>query len=302
MTTLALSAQVGSPFDLTPRLSAGVSESGVRPTDTFELPTTPVRRAATAPANPFDLVGRSDREMTGLAEQPIVAEADQEPQGIDANIPIVGSNDRKLFDALLAVGLLLLLAVSFAMQGGSLQKMWGALGNDNLLGRMQREQRWGGYYLWGFLGAVSLGAFLFVSIREVGAGLLPNTDWLLLDVFMLGTVGLILLKLLALTVLRAVFPLERPVSSYRTIIFVWVAVLGVMLFPLTVLTAFASPVLAKAAAYLGLGICVLAYAFRALRALTVNAREITSYPLHFFMYLCALEIGPVAVAYKLLTG
>ena len=259
--------------------------------------------SASAPSarNPFDLVGRS---AGGLSDESAVAPPTT--SAAEADEPLADGLSRALstrgrFDALLGLLLLVLLSVSFVLQGSSLRRMYEAALNANLLDRLRRDQRKGGYYLWAFLGAVSGGTFVFAAARALGY-VAEDAGWGTLDVFVLATLGVILAKLFALTFLRVAFPLERAVDTYRALILVYAAVLGVASLPLTLLCTFASPGVAAASAYVGLALGALGVALLGLRALAANTREVSAYPLHFLVYLCALEIGPLAVAYKLLTG
>jgi hypothetical protein len=56
--------------------------------------------------------------------------------------------------------------------------------------------------------------------------------------------------------------------------------------------------MAEAAVWGGIGLLGLIYLFRSLRGLFVGARFLAFHKLHFLLYLCAVEIAPVAIAIK----
>ncbi len=288
-------AQVGSPFDLQARL-----DSTIRTENIVSTPAAP-EVAQPRARNPFNL----DRQPTAQHEQrqPDVASTTPSPPRETADREAVAQQtNRGQFDVVTVAVLILLFALTFVLQGNTLEKMWGAIRNDNLLSRLQREQRWGGYLVWAFLGALSTGVFVFVAVRQLYPAAVSDWGWSMLDKFVLFAVGIVVAKLLILSFLRYVFPLADTIDSYRTAIIVWLGILGTTLLPITVFVAFGSPVLAKALAYAGLGLIAIVLLLRALRVIASNSRTLTGYPLHFFLYLCALEIGPLAVAYKLLNG
>ena len=291
-------AQARNPFDLIPRLDS---------TATFTVgPTTANPRARQEPSaptvqrNPFDLVGRDSRTqdtspIVGLS--PGIAARTTETS-TEAEGPPPGSGT---FYVLLVGGLLLLLAGSYLSQAPPLRRLLGAAFNENLLSRLRRDPRKGSYLWWALVGYVCTGAFAFVLVRRMEWYPL-DYDWRSLGIVVGLVIAAVVLKIVSLGVLRAAFPLEVPIDSYLTLMYVAASATGLLLFPVTVFAAFSPPVLAKAVALIGLGIIVVSYLLRALRAVLITAKFIVPYPLHFLVYLCALEIGPAAVVYKLLTG
>ena len=293
ITAACLQAQTGSLFDLTPRLDSARSEVLVQPA----APS--VQAQDVSQRNPFDIINRhaeGDSSAFTPAQPAIVAADSNTPSSSE---PAVNSGGP--FNALLGLGLLVLMSVLFVAQGSALRRMSGAALNANLLGRLVREQRQGGYFLWAFIGCLSIGSFLFAGLRALEV-LPAGAAWTTLDWFVLGTIGAVVIKLLILTLLRWVFPIARAVDPYRALIIVWISLLGVAVFPLTILVLFAGVNVAVAASYLGGAILLLGLALMSLRALLESIRFVLGYPIHFLMYFCALEIGPLAVAYNLLMG
>jgi len=173
--------------------------------------------------------------------------------------------------------------------------------NSNMLSQLQRESRKFGYFLWCALGLILIGIFLFVTARHLYPDLI-NNSWTTLGWFILVVMGLTALKLLVLNMLKLIFPLAKPVETYQTLILVFAGVIGLCLFPALILVCFGAPGLATGVIYVGLGLIAIGFLIRSLRALGNSVRYISGYPFHFLLYLCGLEIGPLAVAIKLLTA
>ncbi|MFK8057099.1 MAG: DUF4271 domain-containing protein [Saprospiraceae bacterium] len=285
-------AQVGSPFDLTPRLDTTkvIIPVAQLPPSRVTIQATPAEKR-----NPFDLA-RSDDGATNAAPAPTIKLP---------NLPGVSHSDeesvsRGTFDTILCFSFLVLLAFATVLRGGTLRKIFSASLNANLLSQLQREPRKFGYYLWGILGLLVLGSFLFATSRHLYPGLM-DYGWSTLGWFVAAVLCLTGLKLLALEVLKAIFPVGKPVTNYQVLIIVYAGVVGVCVFPALVLISFSTSGLATFIAYASLGIVGLAYTLRSLRAVIDSSRFLSNYPLHFLLYLCGLEIGPLAVAFKLLT-
>ncbi len=291
----SICAQIGSPFDLAPRLDTTevfIPEAQLPPSRIIAQPKPQEKR------NPFDLI-RADApaEETHASSSPLIKLSALESIAAGSTVGM----SRGTFDTILSFSLLVLLALAIVLQGGPLRKMFGACFNSNMLSSIQREQRKFGYFFWATLGMIVTGSFLFVTARHFYPTQITYS-WEALGLFVLGAFGLIFLKLLTLQVLNAIFPLERPIRNYQLLILVFAGVAGVCLFPFFVLVNFGAPSLASSMAYIGLGLTVIGYLLRSLRGLGDSSRYIIGYPMHFVLYLCAFEIGPLAVALKLLTA
>ena len=282
-------AQIGSPFDLAPRLDT--SRVFIPPA---QLPPSRIPANQQVRTNPFDL----QRASSAIAQDPIEPQR-QLPTLPDSPQQTAGMS-RATFDTLLTGVLFALLALALVLQGGSLTRMYAAAFNSNLLNRLMREQRKTGYYVWAVLGSISLGVFGFMAARQLYSNLLVYS-WTTLDWFVLGVLGAVASKLVVLNLIRLIFPLDKPVRIYQTLILVYAGLIGVALFPAIVLIGFAPQSVASAVAWIGILFIGATYLLRNLRALAEATNYLLAYPFHFLLYLCGLEIGPLAVALKLLT-
>jgi Domain of unknown function (DUF4271) len=109
-----------------------------------------------------------------------------------------------------------------------------------------------------------------------------------------------LLKHFVLFLLSVVFPLSKEVRLYSFTIIVFNIILGISLLPFNLFIAFTAPTLAKGLLYLALGLILVFYVYRSIRALLIAGSSIAAHKFHFFMYLCTVEIAPVLLVLALL--
>ena len=289
-------AQTVSAFDLIPRLDEARQAIALGIVDTSSIDT--LHGEAAFVGNPFDIRREGNPEGEGTRPQrldPIMAAGLERVPGID-----LGAK-RGTFDTVLVFVFLLLLSITLIVQGQALRRMLHAAVNQNFLSRLMREQQRGSYYVWAGLGGLVLAAYLYAAVRELRPEWL-GLRWTALDGFMLAVLGLTLLKLAALQILKVAFPLERQLETYQMLIVLWLGLLGVGSFPLLVAVSFGPSGLAETLAWLAAPLLAIGLLGRSLVATVAAGNVVLSYPLHFFLYLCALEIGPLLVIYTWLVS
>jgi len=124
--------------------------------------------------------------------------------------------------------------------------------------------------------------------------------WWLLIYCVLIVVAVYLVKFLALKFVGWVFNMREASSTYIFIVFLINKLLGIFLMPFLVLMAFSETGLLTIWITLSYIVIFIAFAYRYVSALGPIRREINVSPLHFFIYLCAFEIIPVILIYKVL--
>lgn len=97
-----------------------------------------------------------------------------------------------------------------------------------------------------------------------------------------------------------VFNNSSSASSYLFLVAVVNRIMGVVLLPLTVLLAFADPTIGSIVATISFGVVTLLFIYRYLVSFGLLRTDLQLNPFHFFLYLCAVEILPMALIYKLL--
>lgn len=90
-------------------------------------------------------------------------------------------------------------------------------------------------------------------------------------------------------------------DTYIFIVFLCNKVLGIFLLPLLMLIAFASEPLAIIATTVSYVLVVTFFLYRYISAYGFITRELKASRFHFFLYLCAFEIAPLLLIYKVLT-
>jgi hypothetical protein len=124
--------------------------------------------------------------------------------------------------------------------------------------------------------------------------------WRLLLYCMMLIILVYLVKFLGLKFVGWVFNMREASSTYIFIVFLINKLLGIFLMPFLVLIAFSDGNLVTVWLTLSYIVVFLAFAYRYVSALGPIRREINVNPLHFFIYLCAFEIIPVILIYKVL--
>jgi len=97
-----------------------------------------------------------------------------------------------------------------------------------------------------------------------------------------------------------VFNNSQSASSYLFLVAVVNRIMGVVLLPLIVVMAFAEAPIAVIALTVSFGVVTLLFFYRYIVSFGLLRSELQVNPFHFFLYLCAVEILPMALIYKLL--
>ena len=111
---------------------------------------------------------------------------------------------------------------------------------------------------------------------------------------------LYLLKFLILKIIGWIFNLNRAVDIYLFVVFMTNKVIGSFLLPFLVLITFSGPLLTEIGITLSIIMVCLFYVYRFIAAYSALYKEIKISGLHFILYLCAFEIAPLLLIYKVL--
>lgn len=107
-------------------------------------------------------------------------------------------------------------------------------------------------------------------------------------------------KFLILKFTGWVFNLSKATDTYIFIVFLVNKMLGILLLPFLVLIAFYSGQPQQVFVTLSLILVVSLFAYRFIFSFGPIRAEIKVNPFHFFLYLCAFEIAPLLLIYKVL--
>jgi hypothetical protein len=146
-----------------------------------------------------------------------------------------------------------------------------------------------------FILSFSLMASLLIYNRH----LLPISFWLVYLYICLFFTSLYLGKYICLEIAGAIFSTKELVKTYVFVVFMINKVLGILLLPFILILAFAKPIYFPAAIIGAGGLSVLLFLYRYLFSLTSVRNKLHISSFHFFLYLCAFEILPIMILYKL---
>lgn len=146
---------------------------------------------------------------------------------------------------------------------------------------------------------VAAGVYLFLLVRYYDVAI--TTDkWQELGTCVALVAILYMAKFAALKASGWVFGIKPAIETYTFIVFLVNKVLGVMLVPFIILLAFAANGINKVALTLSLLLIAGMFIYRFIRSYIPIQNEIKVSRFHFFLYLCAFEITPLLLIYKVL--
>jgi hypothetical protein len=124
--------------------------------------------------------------------------------------------------------------------------------------------------------------------------------WLLYLNCMLMLGAIYLIKFLVLKFCGWVFSISRATDTYIFVVFLVNKMLGLFLLPFLILISFSSGTAHEIYLTLSMTMVFVFLAYRVLASFRPIRNEIKLTPFHFFLYLCAFEIAPLLLIYKVL--
>lgn len=149
---------------------------------------------------------------------------------------------------------------------------------------------------------------LFILVGGLFISILADINkWLKISFWLLTVYSITLLafvyifKYLVIKFMGWVFNAREQASTYGFIVFLVNKVIGLALLPLLLLLAFSeSGSLQQVTLTIAGFVVILLLIFRYIVSLTIIRNTLSIHPLHFFIYLCAVEIMPMLILYKVL--
>ncbi len=278
-----------NPFELQHRADKKVKvvDSAV---DIIEDPT----KAEAIPENPFNVI-RIPAKIKSPVTTPKI-----EPKSKKKSTEVTATDDKN-FRFSLTLVMLIFLAVSLSIYRAQLIRAYQAFTNENVMRMLHREKgtvAYVPYYVLYSLFLFNLGVYIYLLLRYYN--LTPefsNTNLLLMTTGI--ATGLFFLKHLVIKFLGWVFPIQKEASIYSMTITVFGIILSIVLFVANIVIAYAPPEIIPTAIYLSFIIIGIIYFFRSIRGLSIASKFLNHNKFHFFIYLCAVEIAPVLILWKL---
>lgn len=149
--------------------------------------------------------------------------------------------------------------------------------------------------------------FLFLASAGLYVSLLvQQKHWVNLPFYQLVSYSCLLLlmvylgKFLFLSFSGWVFNVGEATGSYTFIVFLVNKVLGILLIPFVLILTYSPDPIRQVATTISLGICSILFVYRYLIGFGAIRNNLKVSALHFFLYLCAVELLPLVLIYKLL--
>lgn len=106
------------------------------------------------------------------------------------------------------------------------------------------------------------------------------------------------IKMIVLRFFSSVFDLEKPIALYIFNIFLMVMMIGLLLLPVNILLAYASSEISTWVLWITIGIISLLFLYRLVRAVGIWTGIPGFSVFYLFLYLCAFEIAPLLIIWK----
>ena len=149
-----------------------------------------------------------------------------------------------------------------------------------------------------FLFVISAGLYITLLIRYKNWTDVPF--WWLAAGSAIVLLLVYLIKYLFLLFTGWVFTTKEAAGSYVFVVFLVNKVLGILLVPFLLILSFGSPELVQVAVTVSIGMILLLFAYRYWVSFTAIRNKLKVNALHFFLYLCAVELLPLVLIYKVL--
>ena len=143
---------------------------------------------------------------------------------------------------------------------------------------------------------------LFIAIALDKLKISPFSFW---QTFLYASVSVMLIyiiKYLFLLFFGWIFNVRQSVSVYSFIVFLINKVIAVILLPLLLLAAFSGLFVVNIVITVAVCVVSLLFIYRYIATLSSIRGDLRVNALHFFIYLCAVEVAPLLVIFKLLAN
>jgi hypothetical protein len=146
---------------------------------------------------------------------------------------------------------------------------------------------------------VSAGVYAFFLVQYYQLN--PNTNrWILLSFCILLILVIYLIKFITLKFSGWIFDRKEAADTYIFIVFFLNKLLGVVLVPFSIVIAYARGSFQDIFVTLSFALIAGFFIYRFILSYSALRNELKISLLHFFLYLCAFEIVPVILIYKVL--
>ncbi len=290
--------QATNPFDIPVRpgktLLEDSSDTPLTHADTLPVAGIDDRESATAPlnANPFEI----GQQRT---VQPEVTDPNSTTESKNFLEPTV-STDTKLIVLVYFLVMLIILTLAISMNRQRFGKILKSSYNSNHLRTLHRENN-----AWTNGQIIILYIFFFLNTSFVLWLVLIKTyespPFGLLSIG-LGLIGFYLIRHIVMWAMSNIYNFGHEPDMHNYSIVLHNVIIGVVILPFVLVMEFFSPATFRMALLTLAAIVILIYTLRQGKSLLMSIGMRAFNPFYFFIYLCAIEIAPLMVAYKILMG
>ncbi|PQJ10833.1 hypothetical protein CJD36_012750 [Flavipsychrobacter stenotrophus] len=223
---------------------------------------------------------------------------------IVSDIQLTHNWESQTSDFYLLLSLCLLLGVIRYIDQRYFVNLWSAFWNPTLSNRQLKDQLQGAGFLnllMNVFFAISVGSYMYYVVKfytPQHSGVIPSS--LLIIMLIVGTAIIYTSKYLAVRFSGWAFRVEGVTEHYLFNVFLINKILAIVLIPFIIILAFADASVARqmiVVSFIAGGLLLLN---RYIRSWQVFGSFFQYSKFHFFMYLCASELLPLAVLMKLL--
>ncbi|MDR0793380.1 MAG: DUF4271 domain-containing protein [Chitinophagaceae bacterium] len=141
---------------------------------------------------------------------------------------------------------------------------------------------------------------LCISLLAKYAGILATVSfWLLWCYSSLILVIIYLVKYLTILFSGWIFGMQKEAVAYNYVVFLVNKIIGITVLPLILLLAFPTENFISVAVIVTVSAVAILLIYRYIVSLSIIRSSLKVSPLHFFIYLCAIEIIPILIIYKI---
>jgi hypothetical protein len=148
-----------------------------------------------------------------------------------------------------------------------------------------------------FILSAGLYACFLLHYSRIGEGV---RFWVIYFYCMILLGSIYFVKFLVLKFVGWVFSISRATDIYIFVVFLVNKMMGIFLLPFLILITFSSSDAREIFITISLAMVFVLWTYRALAAYRPVRNEIKLTPFYFFLYLCAFEIAPLLLIYKVL--
>jgi hypothetical protein len=148
-----------------------------------------------------------------------------------------------------------------------------------------------------FVVSAGLYASFLLYYSQIGEGV---RFWMLYLYCMLLLGSIYLVKFVVLKFIGWVFSISRATDIYIFVVFLVNKMMGIFLLPFLILITFSEAQARQIFITISFAMVLVLWAYRALAAYRPARNEIKLTPFYFLLYLCAFEIAPLLLIYKVL--